>query len=193
VFTDASVEQISMIRLFFLARGIHPSNVLKTSKGTAWIIAIGTYDGVLAALKGMLPYLFKKSNEAEAAIDYYEDRITGNDLLAILEQDVIAGRRERHLRKVRIDAPFTFFQGDRLMKERRKEVLRDAFGRFRAKVTPKDFESIRKKHYDKGERLCHLAREYPQYARETIRRVLGGGRGYVGVAGKGRVDTGDSR
>jgi len=63
VFTDASFEQISIIRTFFLNRGTRTSNILRTSKGTAYMVAISTYEGVLVALKAMLPYLFKKANE----------------------------------------------------------------------------------------------------------------------------------
>jgi len=69
------------------------------------------------------------------------------------------------------------------MRGLRKDRLRDAFGRCRAKMTPEDFLAIRVKHFDQGKRICELAREYPGYARETIRRVLGRGRGYVGVKG----------
>lgn len=75
------------------------------------------------------------------------------------------------------------------MHEGRKVKIRDAVGRYRAKVTPEDYESIRARHFKDGMRLRDLVMEYPQYARETIRRVLGGGRGYVTVKGLGRVDA----
>ena len=79
------------------------------------------------------------------------------------------------------------------MKKIRDRRLRDALGKFRAKVTPEDYYAIRRKHFEEGKRLADISREYPQYARETIRRVLGGGRGYVGVSGVGRVETTDYR
>ncbi|HYC12334.1 MAG TPA: hypothetical protein VEC02_06725 [Nitrososphaerales archaeon] len=66
-------------------------------------------------------------------------------------------------------------------------------GRIRAKVTPEDYGAIRKEHFECSTRLCDLAREYPQYARETIRRVLGGRRGYVLVKGRVRVAKANSR
>jgi hypothetical protein len=141
----------------------------------------------------MLPFLCKKAIEAQGAIDYYEGRITGNEFMTILQREVEAGRRERRPRRVRIDVPYTRIEGDRIMKQNRRDKLRDAFGRFRAKVTPEDYENIRRKHFDEGKRLRDLVKDYPQYARETIRRVMGGGRGYVGVKGRGRVDTTDSR
>jgi len=189
IFTDASLEQISMLRDFLVGRGIQTSRVLRTTTN-AWMIAISKHEAVLDVLKSMLPHLFKKANEAVAAIEYYEGRISGNRLVEVFNLEVAAGRRERRPRKVAIDVPYTYLQGDRIMREGRKAKLRDAFGRYRAKVTPEDYEAIRMRH-SAGARLRDLVKEYPQYARETIRRVLGGGRGYVGVAGVGRVESGD--
>lgn len=188
IFTDQSHEQISMVREFLISQGIQTSRVLRTTT-SAWMIAVSRHDAVVAALKAMLPYLFKKANETVAAIDYYEGRTTGNTLVAVFKQEVVAGRRERRPRKVAIDVPYTFTEGERIMSEGRKAKFRDAFGRYRAKVTSEDYEAIRAKHFLEKMRLADLAREYPQYARETIRRVLGGGRGYVGVVGTGHVDT----
>ena len=143
-------------------------------------------------LRKMLPFLYKKANEARTALEYYDGRITGNELMAVFRQEVDAGRRERRPRKVVVDVPYTRPEGIALMKEKRRAVFRDAFGRFRSKVTPEDFQRIRSEHFEKGKRLADLAREYPQYARETIRRVLGRGRGHVGVEGIGRVETTDT-
>lgn len=142
-------------------------------------------------LKGMQPHLYKKANEARLAVDYYEGRLRGNEFLTALQKEVEAGRRERRPHRVVIDVPYTFDEGNRMMYLGRKAKLRDAIGRYRAKVTPEDYEAIRNKHFDEGKRLCELVRDYPQYARETIRRVLGGGRGYVLVKGRGMVNTKD--
>jgi hypothetical protein len=78
------------------------------------------------------------------------------------------------------------------MKLRRNVKLRDAFGRYRAKVTPEDFEAIRRKHFEEGRLLHELAKAYPQYSRTTIRRVLGRDRGFVLVKGRGLVRAPDS-
>jgi hypothetical protein len=189
VFTDQSLEQISMLRAFFLGREIKTSNVLRTSSKTAWIVVVSRYEMVLLVLKKMLPHLFKKSNEAAAAIDYYEGRITGNQFVSVLQEEVLAGRRERRDHRVEINVPFTYFQGEQFMREKRSQRLRDAFGRFRAKVNPSDFWKIREEHFVNNLRIRDLVAKYPQYSRETIRRILGRGRGYVGVKGLGLVTT----
>jgi hypothetical protein len=193
VFVDQSTDQIRNVRDFLRLRGIRTSNILRRSDASACELAISEFNSVKDTLRQMLPFLCKKANEARAALDYYEGKITGNELNSVFENEVKEGRRKRKWRKVRISTPYLRPIGDELMKESRNYRLRDAFGRFRAKVTQEDYERIRFQHFDQGKRLCELVKEYPQYARETIRRVLGGGRGYVGVKGLGRVETTDSR
>ena len=191
VFVDQSVDQLKTIKEFLNARAIRTSNILRRSDSCAYQLAISQFGCVKKTLRRMSPFLCKKEIEAKAALAYYEGRITGNELVAVFATEVEAGRREKKVRLVQLNVPYTRPEGDRMMKSIRRDRLRDAFGRYRAKLTPEDFASIRIKHFDNGKRICDLVREYPQYARETIRRVLGRGRGYICVKGIGRVDTTD--
>ncbi len=193
IFVDQSFDQIRNIREFLIRNGVNTGNVLKMSMGNAYMVAVSQFDSVKETLRQMLPNLCKKANEVKAALDYYEGKITGNELARVFREEVEAGRRERRRRKIPIDVPYKRPEGDRLMKQLRNDRLRDLFGRYRAKVTPEDYERMREEHFNQGKRLCDLVKEYPQYARETIRRVLGGGRGYVLVKGRGRVETTDYR
>ncbi|MDE1852291.1 MAG: hypothetical protein KGI38_00950 [Thaumarchaeota archaeon] len=143
-------------------------------------------------MKKMLPYLYKKANEAKSVIDYFEGRTTGNELIEVFKREVEAGRRERKAHRVKVDVPFRYPEGAIIMKEIRRSRLRDAFGRFRAKVTPQDFLDIRREHFEGNSKIRELMMKYPQYSKETIRRILGRGRGYVGVEDIGRVDTTDT-
>ena len=181
VFVDQSIDQIRSVKDFLNRHGIRTSNILKRSDSNAYELAVSEFVSVRRTLKGMIRFLCKKEIEGRAALDYYEGRIIGNALIAVLKAEVEAGRRERRDRKVPLDVPYTINDGNRIMRERRGNVFRDRFGRIRAKLTPEDFRDIRIKHFDQGKRVCDLTREYPQYARETIRRVLGRGRGYIGV------------
>ena len=165
---------------------------MKRSDSRAYELAVSQFNSVKRALRRITPFLCKKAIEAQAALNYYDGRITGNQLVSVFQAEVVAGRRERKTRIVQLDVPYRRPEGDRLMKLMRKDRLRDAFGRYRAKLTVKDFRDIRIKHLDGGKRICDLAREYPRYARETIRRVLGRGRGYIYARGIGRVDTTDT-
>jgi hypothetical protein len=192
LFVDQSLDQIRTVRDFLRREGINPGNILKHHRVSAYLLVISRYDSVKKMLTSMLPFLCKKANEARAALDYYENRITGNELVAVFKQEVEAGRRERHQRRIPIDVPYALAEGLALMKEKRQATFRDAFGRFRSKVCREDFARIRDEYFNEGKRLSELAREYQQYSRETIRRVLGRGRGYVGVKGLGRVVTTDT-
>ena len=192
VFVDQSYDQVKNLRDFLLKNGIRTSNILKHYKLSAHLLAVSEYESVKKVLREMLPFLCKKENEARAALDYLENRITGNDLLQVFQEEVEAGRRERRPQRVSKDVPYIRSEGLEVMKARRSENLRDAFGKFRSKITSEDFERIRTLHFEEGKRLAEIARMYPQYARETIRRALGGGRGYVGIRGIGRVDTTDT-
>jgi len=191
IFVDQSFDQIKNVRDFLTRCRVRTSNILKTSKGSAHMVAISEFKAVKRFLRCMLPFLYKKANEARSALEYYDGKITGNELLAVFREEVEAGRRERRERKVALDVPFTRPDGDRIMKRIRNDRLRDSMGRYRATLTARDFRAIRVKFFDRGERICELVREYPKYCRETIRRVLGKGRGYILVKGIGRVDTTD--
>ena len=179
IFVDKSLGQIQMLKEFLNRNGIITSNILKASAGTAYMIAMGSFEQVLRAMKALLPHLHKKENEIRAAIDYYEGRITGNQLSLVFNQEIEAGRRERHPHKVKIDVPYTYPEGDALMKARRREIIVAAINESRAKVSKKDYNDIRKAHFEMGWSLSKLRKSYPQYSRETIRRFLGRGRGYV--------------
>ena len=195
IFVDQSIDQINNVRQFLNGHGVRTGNILRMSKGNAWMIAVSRFAATKEALQQMLPYLYKKANEAEAALDYHEGKITGNALMAVFHKEVEAGRRERRPRKVPIDVPHTYFDGDRIMKLLRNVKLRDALGRYRAKVTAEDFESIRQEHFEKGLRLSELAKAYSQYSRTTIRRILGSDkrRDHVLVKGRGEVTTTENR
>lgn len=193
IFVDQSVDQIKVVRDFLREQGVRTGNILKTSKGSANMVAVSEFNAVKKVLRCMLPFLCKKANEAQAALDYYDGKITGNVLFSTFQEEVEAGRRERRVRKVPIDVPYLYHEGDRMMKQLRNIRLKDALGRYRAKVTPEDFDSIRARHFESGIALRELTKAYPQYSRTTIRRILGRGRGYVLVKGRGLVGATHSR
>lgn len=182
-----------MVRGFLEKHGVITSNVLKTSKGTAYMVAVSRFESVLFCLKAMRPFLFKKAIEAQAGIDCYEGRVRGDDLFGIFGEEVEAGRRERRERKVVIHVPFTYPEGDALMKDKRRAKIVAAIEKSRAKVSRRDYDNIRRAHFEEGRCLSELRRMHPKYARETIRRILGRGRGYVLVEGEGRVTSAEVR
>ena len=192
IFVDQSYDQMRNVGDLLGRYNLRTSNILKTSEGSADMVAVSEFRSVKRAPRCMLPFLCKKANGARAAPGYYEGKTTGNQLVVTFQDEVKAGRREDQPRKVTLDVPYTRVEGDEIMKRLRGDRLRDAIGRYGPTMTGRDFRSIRTKYYDKGRRVRELVREYPRYSRETIRRTLGKGRRYMLVKSVGRVDTTDT-
>ena len=172
-FVDQSIDQIRMVRNFLRKAGIRTSNVLRQNmRSNAWIVAIGSVGQVKECLRLMIPHLSKKAIEARAVLDYYDGKITGNELVAVFRSEVEAGRRERRDRKVPIDVPFTYPVGKKALEQMRTPKLRDAFGRYRTKVSAEDLRQIREAQFNKGKSVIELIKAYPRYGGSTIRRIL---------------------
>jgi hypothetical protein len=181
VFVDQSFDQIKNVKEFLNGQSIRTSNILKRSDSDAYELAVSEFKSVKKALRNMVQFLCKKEIEARAALDYYEGRTTGNELVAVFDAEVKAGRRERRPRKIVIDVPYSRAEGEKIMRKIRRLKFGNAFTRFRARVAVEDFVRIREEYFDRGAHLTDLIEAFPQYSRETIRRILGRDRGYVGV------------
>ena len=83
VFVDQWGEQLEMIRRFLNDHGVKTSRVLRRSDSQASELAVSQFVSVKESLRRMLPFLHKKEGEARAGLDYYEGRITGNQLLSV--------------------------------------------------------------------------------------------------------------
>jgi hypothetical protein len=65
-----------MIKDFVSSHEVNTSNVLNRSDGNAYELAVSQFKSVKKTLRRMIPFLSKKEIEAQAALDYYEGRIT---------------------------------------------------------------------------------------------------------------------
>jgi hypothetical protein len=92
-FGDQSKRQIGMVREFLRSRGIKVGRM--SLRGAHWRIEVGTMEGATQTLREMLPFLYKKRNEAKATLDYLSDNMTANELQEILRAAVRRGDRER--------------------------------------------------------------------------------------------------
>jgi len=77
----------------------------RTGKDTYYELQVGESGNALLALKGMLPFLDKKWSQVNAAIDYMENRITGNQFIKVLNEAVRARRRSSSIRTLNL--PYT--------------------------------------------------------------------------------------
>ena len=62
IFVDQSFDQIRTVRDFLHAQDIGTGNITKTSKGTAYMLAISKFDSVRKVLAEMRPFAVQESD-----------------------------------------------------------------------------------------------------------------------------------
>lgn len=110
--TQADRRILEAIAEFMKSHEVTGLGVYRHSRNNRHLIhslAISTNDGIEGALKEMYPFLRVKRVQSKASLDYLEDKITGDDFLKIINDEVQAGRRAGKVRC--IDQPFTRSEG----------------------------------------------------------------------------------
>jgi hypothetical protein len=81
---------------------------------------VSNIEGVVVMARRMLPFTAKKRIELKAILDYYEDRITGNQFVDTMNRLVIEGEMAG---KDKGSGPnFTYFDGVRESRRLRKKA-----------------------------------------------------------------------
>ena len=169
-FVDTWKPQIDSIAAFLALRGISCGSIGKGDKKGAWqaayrldVVEVG---GVLKT-KSMLTSTVRKRTELQAAIDYLEGRMTGNQILEVFNGAVKSGRRRG---KVRFeDIPFTREEGLRLS---RLENARNARAAHAVNVGDDIQELVRTDHRVGRLGCLRLSRKYG-LSTNVVRRFLG--------------------
>ena len=78
VWVDNSRDQLLQLRRFLISNGVAAGNVLQHSTNVCRL-QIGSPAAALLAAKQLVPYCFKKRQELQILVDYYENRITGSE------------------------------------------------------------------------------------------------------------------
>ena len=131
------------------------SRIYNDTKMGAYLLMVTKQDSVVAMSKRMLRYSFKKRKELQAVIDYYTNRITGDEAIRVFNGEVQEGVRVGHLWRATL--PLNHSAG----------VTR---GRRRSKLTDAEIKVIRRKHAE-GVSTTELSLAYRK-AMSTIRKVL---------------------
>ena len=97
VWTDTDYEQLEHIAEFLMKRRILPEGpYLRRGQGKsndAYSLILSVEGGGLIALKCMRLFVDKKRGQVEAAIDYLEDRITGDEFIRRIDVEVKRKKR----------------------------------------------------------------------------------------------------
>jgi len=122
---------------------------------------------VLKAAKAMLAYTVKKQRGLETVIDYLEEKITGNEAIAVISDVVRTGRRRGKIRAEGV--PFMREEGLRLSQ---LENARNARAAYAVSVSDAIQKEIRKDRRDLKIGHISLGKKYG-YPVSVIRRILG--------------------
>jgi hypothetical protein len=151
-----------MLESFLRSRGI--STGRPYFNGGAWRLSIGNISCIKLALRKMLPYLCKKYVEVMAALDYLEDRTTGDEFQTILEREVREGNREKVGRRVNL--PWTRSEGAR------KAILYSTSLPRRRRFLTKDEEDRLVEQYLKGSMGQRKLARANGMSHSVVRRAL---------------------
>lgn len=106
-FSDNWLPHLDMLKGFISGSGIE--SYLSGHSNNVHSLRIMSVEGVLAAAKRMLPHVSKKLLELKMVIDYYENRITAQDVVDCFNKEVESGKRTGKVRKTSI--PYDYQSG----------------------------------------------------------------------------------
>jgi hypothetical protein len=169
-FSDTWRPQIAAIKSFLNSHEITTANisrVVSEGRRDAFKIDIGAIDSALRAANAMLPYCAKKAEDLKIMIDYVEGRITGNQAIARLNEEVRIGRRSGFTRELNL--PYNRSEGLRLAQLENAKSARLANA---VNVGIEIQERIRNDHLISKLGHIKLSKKYG-YSTSVIRRILG--------------------
>jgi len=95
---DKDIEIIQHVAQFLHHRGVFGNiGKFRTGDRTYYELEVSEGNNALIALKGMLPHLDKKWSQVNGAVDYLENRITGDEFIAVLNEAVRTKKRSSAL------------------------------------------------------------------------------------------------
>src|SRR6267143_2716877 len=99
-FSDQDLEQVRAVDLFLKKRGILGclSKYVNKKSGPYYELGIPEGQNLVLMLKRMLPHSIKKRSQIRAAIDYLENRTTGNEFVEAMNEAVRYRKRSSEIK-----------------------------------------------------------------------------------------------
>lgn len=175
-FVDNWRPQLEAVKKFLESNGVRTGRVrwrkasakqIKKGARGVYVLGVSNVEGMLIAARKMLPYTLKKNVELRVVIDYYEDRITGDEAIESINEDVISGKRTGKVKHARL--PFTHSDGKRL-----KDALLISRLRMRntIHVPRKILAQMKRDYHEDHASLRDISATYG-YSVTVVRRILG--------------------
>ena len=167
-FADTWKPQLDAIHTFLAKQGITLGSVgpeKRKGQRPMYRLDVGEIESTIRVMRFLLPLCVKKHEDLRIALDYFEDKITGNEAIRLLDNLWAIGRR----RGTNHDAnlPYTRSEGLRMHKLTNAKKARDAH---RVKV-PLDIKEQIKEDRKLGLTKRSLEEKYG-YTQRVVERVL---------------------
>jgi hypothetical protein len=171
-FSDTWRLQLEAVQGFLVRRGIKTSAIGKDedrggNRRPAYRLDINEMRSTIELMKQLVGLCVKKQEDLQIALDYLEDKITGDQAIGRLDEQVRIGRRRGHLHVCAI--PFTRSHGHRVYELSNAKRARDAHF---IKLDDKLERKIRDDHELVGLSINKLSKKYG-HSQSVIRRILG--------------------
>ncbi len=116
---------LDSIASFLKEQGVHNLSVRQTHPTGMHGLSICSMGDVRYFLNRVLPYLRLKERQARATVDYLDDKITGSDVVRIMNEEVEAGKRKSEVVKVP-DQPLTHIESVRRFRSSALKIMKMA-------------------------------------------------------------------
>ena len=120
--TDCSREQLDQVDRLLHSLGGISTKIYHDAQRAAYHLMVTKQDSVLRLAQMILPFTFKKRVELRVVVDYYRDRISGNEAIALMNEQIEKGIRSANLLSVSL--PLTHTKA--VKRARRRFNLTDA-------------------------------------------------------------------
>jgi len=172
-FVDNRPPQLWQIKLFLEKEGARVGKLRRAGVG-GFKIEVAAIESLMRCAEAMLETwcLFKKRRELEMMLNYFKGKVTGNQVIELLNDEVRNGIRVGKLRPPS-DLPYSYAEGLRIYKKGYKRIGPSTL----QALTEKEREEIRKSYVNDGSTIYQLAPAYgvsPSTIFKTIRGLKRG-------------------
>jgi hypothetical protein len=140
-FTQAYHPLLEGVKAYFDKQGILGGHLYREQERRISRLAFVSNEAVLRMLLHLLPVLTVKKLQAQAAIDYLSDKLTGSEFLAIMNQEIDHGRRRG--RKHYEELPWSRSLGIEKMRQGAMKLARLTYQAMRSSPNARELERAR--------------------------------------------------
>jgi hypothetical protein len=166
-FSDNWLHQLTMLKNYLDCTGVQsylPQNKRREGAQSLKILSISS---VVSTARSMLPYTWKKHKELETTVDYYEGRITAQEVVDAFNAEVTAGKRIGKVRVTRM--PWHYAEGRKMAQDYTRRLAVEANT---IRVPAEVQREITREYLNTGLSQQKLAAKY-HFSRTKIRSLLG--------------------